>query len=189
MLENRVLKFLFSLMLFVSTVLIVIPSFLILSLEVSWPWLFGVFMLTGHIITLPLYAYRVKLSKSNVSYISYSALTSIVIVSIVSISYVFIFNEFRSGLQETPNLLPFAIIPFYILMCFKYRSLNTINRRVATWCVIGVGAAISAMLALFVIAGEVAAESEDENKSSVDSDGEYSFKGTAKYADLGPDED
>ncbi len=59
----------------------------------------------------------------------------------------------------------------------------------ATWCVIGVGAAISAMLALFVIAGEVAAESEDENKSSVDSDGEYSFKGTAKYADLGPDED
>lgn len=189
MLSKRIQQIIFSVMLFVCTLLIVIPSFLILSLEISWPWFLWTIILTALVVTLPFYLYQLKRSNSNVSYISCSVLTSIVIVSIISVSYTIIFNEFRSVLQETPNLLPFAIIPFYILMCFKYRSLNTINRRVATWCVIGVGAAVSAMLALFVIVGEVAAESEDKNKSSVDSDGELSFKGTAKYADFGPDED
>lgn len=156
MLENRVLKFLFSLMLFVSTVL---TSFIILVTFESHSDLFqwGI-VLTALFLTLPLYLYRLKISESKSSYIFYSALSSIAIVFIVSISYTMItlyFNDYRSS-EVAPNLLAFTIIPFYILMCLKYKPLNKINSKFAIWLkktygIVGTWGAVGIALILLTI--------------------------------------
>ncbi|PSV28072.1 hypothetical protein [Photobacterium sp. GB-72] len=185
MLNQRIQQITFSVMLFVCTSLVVIPSFLILSFEISWPWFHWSIILTALAMTLPLYLYRLKVSNSNVSYISYSVLTSIVIISIVSISYTLLFNEFRREWQETPNLLPFVIIPFYILMCFKYSSLNIINSKVGKYIVTAIGAASAALVGIFVIAADAAVQESEDNKPTIDDspDGHIGWNGGYKYSD------